>query len=119
MSRISFYLKNSSIWLQSTPFLKDRRKYIHLVDPVLDGQFSSRCLHHAVAVTAMCLQEQANFRPSMTDIVTALDYLLLQAQHSGKHKGGSKSSKRSTPPSSDEFNVSSRNRSYDNMAVTF
>ncbi|XP_055821827.1 probable serine/threonine-protein kinase PBL21 [Solanum dulcamara] len=109
--------QNLVVW--SNPFLKDRRKYIHLVDPVLDGQFSSRCLHHAVAVTAMCLQEQANFRPSITDIATALDYLLLQAQHSGTHRGGSQSSKHSMPPSSDEFNVSSRNRSYENMAVTF
>ncbi|XP_015162139.1 serine/threonine-protein kinase CDL1-like, partial [Solanum tuberosum] len=109
--------QNLVVW--SNPFLKDRRKYIHLVDPMLDGQFSSRCLHHAVAVTAMCLQEQASFRPSTTDIVTALDYLLLQAQHSGTHRGGSQSGKHIPPPSTEEFNVSSRNRSYDNMAITF
>ncbi|KAK6773013.1 hypothetical protein RDI58_028251 [Solanum bulbocastanum] len=109
--------QNLVVW--SNPFLKDRRKYIHLVDPMLDGQFSSRCLHHAVAVTAMCLQEQASFRPSITDIVTALDYLLLQAQNSGTHRGGSQSGKHIPPPSTEEFNVSSRNRSYDNMAITF
>ncbi|XP_049355500.1 probable serine/threonine-protein kinase PBL21 isoform X1 [Solanum verrucosum] len=109
--------QNLVVW--SNPFLKDRRKYIHLVDPMLDGQFSSRCLHHAVAVTAMCLQEQASFRPSITDIVTALDYLLLQAQHSGTHRGGSQSGKHIPPPSTEEFTVSSRNRSYDNMAITF
>ncbi|XP_059286972.1 probable serine/threonine-protein kinase PBL21 [Lycium ferocissimum] len=109
--------QNLVVW--STPFLKDRRKYVHMVDPALDGQFSSRCLHHAVAVTAMCLQEQANFRPSISDIVTALDYLVSQAQNSGTHRGGSHSSRQQTPQSSEEFNGSSRKRSFENMAVTF
>ncbi|CAN4105123.1 unnamed protein product [Withania somnifera] len=105
--------------VQSSPFLKGRRKYIHMVDPALDGQFSARCLHHAVAVTAMCLQEQANFRPSITDIVTALDYLVAQVQQFGTHRGGSHSSNQQTPSSSEEFNGSLRKRSFGNMTVTF
>ncbi|KAM3337796.1 putative serine/threonine-protein kinase PBL21 [Capsicum galapagoense] len=109
--------QNLVVW--STPFLKDRRKYVHMVDPMLDGQFSSRCLHHAVAVTAMCLQEQANFRPSITDIVTALDYLLAQAQNAGTNRGGSHSAKHSALPSSEEFNANSQNRSYENMTAMF
>ncbi|KAJ8539602.1 hypothetical protein K7X08_013854 [Anisodus acutangulus] len=108
--------QNLVVW--SIPFLKDRRKYVYMVDPALDGQFSSRCLHHAVAITAMCLQEQASFRPSITDIVTALDYLVSQAQNSGQRKGGSHSGKQ-MPSSSEDFNCSSRKPSFETLAVTF
>ncbi|EPS67560.1 protein kinase, partial [Genlisea aurea] len=64
------------------PFLKDRRKFLQIVDPLLEGRFSTRSLHHAIAITAMCLQEQASFRPLITDIVLALEYLSSQAEDS-------------------------------------
>ncbi|XP_042006250.1 probable serine/threonine-protein kinase PBL21 isoform X1 [Salvia splendens] len=66
----------------SRPYLKDPRRYIQMVDPLLEGHFSVRCLHHAVAVTAMCLQEQANFRPLIGDIVLALEFLASQPEDS-------------------------------------
>lgn len=62
----------------SRPYLKDRRKFAHLADPLLQGHFPVRCLHHAIAITAMCLQEQPNFRPLIGDIVVALEYLATQ-----------------------------------------
>ncbi|KAI8002566.1 putative serine/threonine-protein kinase PBL21 [Camellia lanceoleosa] len=68
--------QNLIVW--SRPFLKDRKKFIQLVDPRLQGRFPVRSLHHAVAVTAMCLQEQANFRPAIGDIAVALEYLASQ-----------------------------------------
>ncbi|CAL5418583.1 unnamed protein product [Camellia sinensis] len=68
--------QNLIVW--SRPFLKDRKKFIQLVDPRLQGSFPVRSLHHAVAVTAMCLQEQANFRPAIGDIAVALEYLASQ-----------------------------------------
>ncbi|KAK3038827.1 hypothetical protein RJ639_028549 [Escallonia herrerae] len=64
------------VW--SRPFLKDRKKFVQLVDPLLEGRFPVRSLHHAVAITAMCLQEQAQFRPLIGDIVVALEYLSSQ-----------------------------------------
>nr|GEW68172.1 probable serine/threonine-protein kinase PBL21 [Tanacetum cinerariifolium] len=64
----------------SRPFLKDRKKFVQLADPLLQGHFPTRCMHHAVAITAMCLQEQANFRPLIGDIVVALEYLASQAE---------------------------------------
>ncbi|KAG6438210.1 hypothetical protein SASPL_103147 [Salvia splendens] len=67
---------------KSRPYLKDPRRYIQMVDPLLEGHFSVRCLHHAVAVTAMCLQEQANFRPLIGDIVLALEFLASQPEDS-------------------------------------
>ncbi|KAJ8618333.1 hypothetical protein MRB53_014519 [Persea americana] len=67
----------------------DRRKFSHLADPLLQGRYPVRCLHHAIAVTAMCLQEQPNFRPIMGDVVAALEYLASQPYtsetNSGKH----------------------------------
>ncbi|KAJ0763963.1 putative protein kinase RLK-Pelle-RLCK-VIIa-1 family [Helianthus annuus] len=70
----------------SRPFLKDRKKFIKLVDPMLQGRFSMRSVHHVVAVTAMCLQEQANVRPLIGDIVVALEYLASQAETFENHK---------------------------------
>ncbi|KAF8405543.1 hypothetical protein HHK36_010450 [Tetracentron sinense] len=64
--------------LQSRPFFKDRRKFVQLVDPLLQGHFSVRCLHHAIAITAMCLQEEPKFRPLIGDVVVALEYLASQ-----------------------------------------
>lgn len=64
----------------SRPFLKDRKKFVQLADPLLHGNFPARCMHHAVAIIAMCLQEQANFRPLIGDIVVALEYLASQAE---------------------------------------
>ncbi|XP_062027748.1 probable serine/threonine-protein kinase PBL21 isoform X2 [Rosa rugosa] len=68
----------------SRPFLKDRRKFVQLVDPLLQGRFPIRCLHHAVAITAMCLQEQPTFRPLISDIVVALEYLASQNHKPGR-----------------------------------
>ncbi|CAI9755797.1 unnamed protein product [Fraxinus pennsylvanica] len=79
---------NIFFFLQSRPFLKDRKKFVQMADPLLEGRFSVRSLHHAVAITAMCLQEQASFRPAITDIVTALEYLASQTGSSDHHKGG-------------------------------
>lgn len=72
--------------LQSRPFLKDRKKFIQLVDPQLQGNFPVRALHHAIAITAMCLQEQPNFRPLIGDIVVALEYLASESHSSEPHR---------------------------------
>ncbi|XP_026446125.1 probable serine/threonine-protein kinase PBL21 [Papaver somniferum] len=69
----------------SRPFFKDRRKFIQLVDPLLQGRFPTRCLHHAIAITAMCLQEQPSFRPFISDVVVALEYLASQPYNSGSN----------------------------------
>ncbi|KAG6402409.1 hypothetical protein SASPL_134602 [Salvia splendens] len=74
------------------PYLKDRRKYIQMVDPLLEGRFSIRSLHHAVAITAMCLQEQASFRPLIGDIVLALEFLASQADDSRRGQSHSRTS---------------------------
>ncbi|KAI8545618.1 hypothetical protein RHMOL_Rhmol07G0053700 [Rhododendron molle] len=69
--------QNLVVW--SRPFLKDPKNFIRLADPMLQGRFHVRTLCHAVAITAMCLQESANFRPFIGDIVVALEYLASQS----------------------------------------
>ncbi|KAJ4965683.1 hypothetical protein NE237_017532 [Protea cynaroides] len=69
----------------SRPYFKDRMKFVQLVDPLLQGCFPLRCLHHAIAITVMCLQEQPNFRPLMGDVVVALEYLASRPYKSGQH----------------------------------
>ncbi|KAI7757618.1 hypothetical protein M8C21_016509 [Ambrosia artemisiifolia] len=61
------------------PLFKDRRKFPKMADPLLHGRYPVRGLYQALAVAAMCLQEQAATRPLIGDVVTALTYLASQA----------------------------------------
>ncbi|KAH6778258.1 Protein kinase superfamily protein [Perilla frutescens var. hirtella] len=72
--------QNLVVW--SRPFLKDRKRFMELVDPLLEGQYSAKSVQHAIVITSMCLQEQASNRPAITDVVNALDYLAEQAHRS-------------------------------------
>lgn len=54
---------------------KDRRKFTLMADPLLEGKYPIKGLYQALAVAAMCLQEEAATRPMMSDVVTALEYL--------------------------------------------
>ncbi|KAI9157462.1 hypothetical protein LWI28_022917 [Acer negundo] len=60
------------------PLFKDRRKFPQMADPTLQGQYPVRGLYQALAVAAMCVQEQPNMRPLIADVVTALTYLACQ-----------------------------------------
>ncbi|CAN1147047.1 Probable serine/threonine-protein kinase PBL23 [Linum perenne] len=61
----------------ASPLLKDRKKFDLLADPLLEGNYPQKGLHQALAVAAMCLQEEAGTRPLMSDVVTALEYLAM------------------------------------------
>ncbi|KAK6257007.1 hypothetical protein QUC31_000466 [Theobroma cacao] len=65
----------------SRPLLKDQKKFGLLVDPLIRGCYPRRCLNYAIAITAMCLNEEANFRPLIGDIAVALEYLASQSQN--------------------------------------
>ncbi|KAK9757268.1 hypothetical protein RND81_01G152800 [Saponaria officinalis] len=58
--------------------LRDRRKFMQMADPALEGHYSSRALYQALAIAAMCVQEQPSLRPNIADVVTALSYLASQ-----------------------------------------
>ncbi|CAN0901054.1 Probable serine/threonine-protein kinase PBL23 [Linum grandiflorum] len=61
----------------ATPLLNERKKFDLLADPLLGGNYPHKGLHQALAVAAMCLQEEAATRPLMSDVVTALEYLAI------------------------------------------
>ncbi|KAG0574043.1 hypothetical protein KC19_VG230200 [Ceratodon purpureus] len=67
------------------PLFKDRRKFPSMADPMLQGRYPMRGLYQALAVAAMCLQEQAATRPLIGDVVTALSYLASQIYDPGMH----------------------------------
>lgn len=46
-----------------------------MADPLLEGAYPIKGLYQALAVAAMCLQEEASTRPLISDVVTALEYL--------------------------------------------
>ncbi|XP_022759800.1 probable serine/threonine-protein kinase PBL26 isoform X2 [Durio zibethinus] len=65
--------QNLVTWAQ--PLFKEPCRFPQLVDPLLEGDFPIRGLHQAVAVAAMCLQAEAEVRPLISDVVTALSFL--------------------------------------------
>ncbi|XP_057951044.1 probable serine/threonine-protein kinase PBL23 isoform X3 [Malania oleifera] len=67
--------QNLVTWAQ--PLFKDRKKFTLMADPLLDGKYPIKGLYQALAVAAMCLQEEASTRPLISDVVTALEYLAL------------------------------------------
>ncbi|OIW05779.1 hypothetical protein TanjilG_23565 [Lupinus angustifolius] len=68
--------KNLVAWAR--PLFKDRKKFPQMVDPLLEGQYPARGLYQALAITAMCVQEQPNMQPAIGDVVTALNYVTSQ-----------------------------------------
>ncbi|CAN6452247.1 unnamed protein product [Victoria cruziana] len=68
--------QNLVCWAQ--PLFKDRRKFTQMADPLLEGKYPIKGLYQALAVAAMCLQEEASTRPLIGDVVTALEHLAIQ-----------------------------------------
>ncbi|XP_051151926.1 probable serine/threonine-protein kinase PBL23 isoform X2 [Andrographis paniculata] len=63
-------------WAQ--PLFKDKKLFNLMADPRLEGKYPEKGLHQALAVAAMCLQEEADTRPLISDVVTALEFLTPQ-----------------------------------------
>ncbi|URE02344.1 serine threonine-protein kinase [Musa troglodytarum] len=57
------------------PMSRDQKRFPELVDPLLQGDYPAKGLSQAIAVAAMCLQEEASVRPLMTDVVMSLSFL--------------------------------------------
>ncbi|XP_014496326.1 probable serine/threonine-protein kinase PBL7 [Vigna radiata var. radiata] len=80
------------------PLFRDRRKFSQMADPTLQGQYPPRGLYQALAVAAMCVQEQANMRPVIADVVTALSYLASQKYDPNTHTVQNSRLAPGTPP---------------------
>ncbi|CAA2958434.1 serine threonine- kinase At3g07070-like [Olea europaea subsp. europaea] len=65
--------QNLVTWAE--PIFKEPSKFSELVDPLLKDDYPKKSFNQAVAVAAMCLQDDASIRPLMRDVVTALSYL--------------------------------------------
>ncbi|KAK4482387.1 hypothetical protein RD792_009542 [Penstemon davidsonii] len=62
------------------PIFKEPNRFSELADPLLRGDFPRKSFNQAVAVAAMCLQEDATIRPLISDVVTALSYLWVEPE---------------------------------------
>lgn len=60
------------------PLFNDRRKFSQMADPMLQGQYPVRGLYQALAIAAMCVQEEPTMRPLIADVVTGLSFLASQ-----------------------------------------
>ncbi|KAL4576397.1 hypothetical protein LXL04_012490 [Taraxacum kok-saghyz] len=80
------------------PLFKDRRKFGQMADPLLEGQYPVRGLYQALAVAAMCVQEQPTMRPVIADVVTALTYLASQRYDPRVYQGGQTTRSGSSTP---------------------
>ncbi|EOA32764.1 hypothetical protein CARUB_v10016070mg [Capsella rubella] len=76
------YMQNGSL----EDHLLDRRKFTLMADPLLEGKYPIKGLYQALAVAAMCLQEEAATRPMMSDVVTALEYLAMKTEEDGEEE---------------------------------
>ncbi|XP_050383701.1 probable serine/threonine-protein kinase PBL24 [Argentina anserina] len=65
--------QNLVAWAQ--PLFRDPKKYPDMADSLLNKQFPEKDLNQAVAIAAMCLQDEASVRPFMSDVVTTLSFL--------------------------------------------
>ncbi|XP_054799523.1 probable serine/threonine-protein kinase PBL23 [Prosopis cineraria] len=68
--------QNLVLWAQ--PLLKDKRKFTLIVDPLLEDDYPIKGLYQALAVAAMCLQEEASTRPLISDVVSAMEFLAIK-----------------------------------------
>ncbi|KAG4967349.1 hypothetical protein AAZX31_12G070500 [Glycine max] len=87
--------KEQNLVAWARPLFRDRRKFSQMVDPLLEGQYPVRGLYQALAIAAMCVQEQPNMRPVIVDVVTALNYLASQKYDPQLHPA--QTSRRSPP----------------------
>ncbi|KAJ4969437.1 hypothetical protein NE237_016138 [Protea cynaroides] len=70
--------QNLVSWAQ--PIFRDPKRFPEMADPLLQGDFPVRGLNQAVAVAAMCVQEEASVRPLMSDVVSALSFLSIDPE---------------------------------------
>ncbi|BAT90655.1 probable serine/threonine-protein kinase PBL5 [Vigna umbellata] len=87
--------KEQNLVAWARPLFRDRKKFPQMVDPLLEGRYPVRGLYQALAIAAMCVQEQPNMRPVIVDVVTALNYLA--SQKYDPHLHPAQSSRRSPP----------------------
>ncbi|XP_006649213.1 probable serine/threonine-protein kinase PBL7 [Oryza brachyantha] len=65
------------VWAR--PYLAgDRKRCFALADPLLQGRYPRRAFYQLAVVTSLCLRDNPNLRPSMTDVTQALEHVASQ-----------------------------------------
>ncbi|KAK1379218.1 putative serine/threonine-protein kinase PBL25 [Heracleum sosnowskyi] len=72
--------KEQNLVTWARPIFRDPRRFPEVADPLLRLDFSVKSLNQAVAIAAMCLQEEPTVRPYITDVVAALSFLDFNAK---------------------------------------
>lgn len=54
------------------PYLSDRHRFYHLIDPRLEGRFSMKAARKAAELAAGCLRRDPKARPLMSEVVERL-----------------------------------------------
>ncbi|KAL5231511.1 hypothetical protein ABZP36_030287 [Zizania latifolia] len=62
-------------YMPLAPLFRDKTKFVKMADPLMDMKFPLKGLYQALAISSMCLQEEASSRPLISDVVTALTFL--------------------------------------------
>ena len=58
------------------PHLGERRRFYHLIDPLLEGRFSVRGAQKAAQLATLCLNRDPKARPLMSEVYEALKPLV-------------------------------------------
>ncbi|XP_044462166.1 receptor-like cytoplasmic kinase 176 [Mangifera indica] len=57
------------------PYLQSKRRIFQVMDPRIEGQYSRSAALKAAALTFVCLSSEAKYRPTMDEVVKALEQL--------------------------------------------
>ncbi|KAF3498239.1 hypothetical protein DY000_02056590 [Brassica cretica] len=85
------YCSDNSHKLLALPQLADRDKVVDIMDPTLEGQYSTKEVVQVAAIAAMCVQAEADYRPLMADVVQSLVPLVRSRRSAAKLSGCSSS----------------------------
>lgn len=57
------------------PYLQNKRRFFQVMDARIEGQYPRNAALKAAALTVKCLSAEAKFRPTMDEVVKALEQL--------------------------------------------
>ncbi|XP_075514609.1 putative serine/threonine-protein kinase PIX13 [Primulina tabacum] len=78
-------------WLK--PSLSSRRKALSIIDPKMEGQYSSKAALLATQLTLKCLEQEPRKRPAMKEVVDGLEQIAAMVkQRESKNKSNRSSS---------------------------
>ncbi|CAN0870093.1 Serine/threonine-protein kinase PBS1 [Linum grandiflorum] len=80
VDRVDNRSRNLTQW--ALPLMKDKGNWVQLADPLMKGHYSTSVYDKAMEVVLRCLSEKPSFRPTSTELVGAMDYLLARSSHS-------------------------------------